>query len=214
MAERAHPDDSGFNHFGWRIKLRRGIVPWLYPPRKNPYREAFDWRYEWAASFCQGKRVVDVPCGMGWGTSLMTGAQTLTGIDIDPESIAEAKQRYGDKATFRVGSMAALPFAENSIDVVVCLEGIEHVPVDVGDEFLKEAARVLTPEGRLLLSSPFCTKGGHSGNPYHVHEYQPEEIRGKLGKRFRIASEVERKVGPLTVLYFECLRSEGTGEVN
>lgn len=204
MSERAHPDDPAFDHKGWRLTWRRRFIPWLSPPHRNPYRDAFEWRYRWVAPYCQNKVVLDVPCGMGWGTSLIQGTKSLTGVDIDTASIAEANQRYSDSAQFKVGSMAELPFFDDSVDVVVCLEGIEHVPVDIGDQFLHEASRVLISQGKLLLSSPYCTRGGHSGNPYHIHEYQPDEIRTKVGQLFRIESETAREVGPMTVLYLEC----------
>ena len=48
---------------------------------------------------------------------------------------------------------ARLPFADASIDTVVCLEVIEHVPAH--QQVLAEIARVLRPGGKLFLSMPF-----------------------------------------------------------
>jgi SAM-dependent methyltransferase len=204
MAERAHPDDPGFRD-RWAARWLWGCIPWI-GWRKSPYREALLWRYRWASSHCRNRDVLDVPCGMGWGTSLLQGARSLRGIDLNVEAIEEARRRYGSQATFQTGDMAALPIEDASLDVVCCMEGIEHVPVAVGTAFLQECYRVLQPEGQLLLSSPYLVAGGHSGNPFHVHEYRPEEIKSLMGRWFVVEEEVTRQVDRLHVLYLRCRR--------
>lgn len=141
---------------------------------------------------------------MGWGTSLIKGAKKLVGIDISEEAIKKAQDKYPEHAEFMVGSMTKLPFKDDSIDLVACLEGIEHVPEDVGSEFIEEAKRVLKPGGELMLSSPYTEDGEHSGNPYHIKEYQPQEIEAKLGKHFLIKDVAKRKVGNMVVNYYHC----------
>lgn len=176
--------------------------------KRNPYREAFYARHKWASRYCKGRDVLDIPCGMGWGTSLLLGCRTLVGVDISPEAITEARDRYGRRATFQVGDMAILGFDRNSFDVIVCLEGIEHVPVAVGEVFLSEAARVLRPDGRLLLTSPHCPTKEHSGNPYHLKEYRPEELRALLERHFDIVEVDARRVKKVTVSYFHARRRD------
>ena len=202
MAERAHPDDPGFQN-RWEFRLRRWVIPWLVL-KKSPYRTAFFWRYSWVNQYCSGKEVLDVPCGMGWGTSLIRGTRKLIGLDLSQEAIAEASRRYGNIAQFRIGDMGKLDYPEGSFDVVSCLEGIEHVPVEVGRKFLAEAERVLRQGGLFLLSSPYCRTMPHSGNPYHIHEYQPDEIREIVSERFSIEDVTTRDVDNLTVLYMRC----------
>lgn len=206
--ERAHPDEPAFRHLGWRVGLRRGWVPWIFPPKRNRFRDEFLWRYNWIAPYCEGKTVLDVPCGMGWGTSLIANTSRLVGIDIAEDAIAEAKQRYGHQAEFKVGSMADLPFPDKTFDVICCLEGIEHVPVDIASNFLADAARVLKTGGRLLLSTPYCPDGQHSGNEHHIHEYQPDEMREKISPLFTIENEVNRTVDPVVVMYMNCVVRE------
>lgn len=202
MAERLHPDDPGVRD-RWEFRLRRGVVPWI-TRRQNPYKAAFHWRYEWVSSRCGGKDVLDVPCGMGWGTSLIRGARRLSGVDLSEEAIAEAQRRYGRLANFSIGDMGKLNFEESTFDLVSCLEGIEHVPVEVGHRFLNESNRVLRPGGILMLSSPYCRTMPHSGNPYHLHEYRPEEIRALVSERFEMEDVVTRDVDDLAVLYMVC----------
>ena len=197
MAERAHPDDPGFRR---RLQLcfRKGIIPWV-SIRQNPYRSAFFWRYKYVARFCRNREVLDIPCGVGWGTSLCKHCRSLTGVDISEEAIAEARKRYGYLANFELGSMDNLRYPDASFDLVSCLEGIEHVSEEVGRHFIEGAHRVLRDGGELILSSPYCLDGGHSGNVYHLVEYRPEELRALLIRYFNIEEEQERKVGNLVV---------------
>ena len=110
------------------------------------------------------------------------------------------------EARFQVGDMGALPLADAGADVICCLEGIEHVPTPVAESFLDECGRVLREDGLLFLSSPYLSSGQPSGNPYHVHEYQPEEIKSIVRRRFSIADEITRDIDVLKVLYLRCRR--------
>ena len=202
MSERAHPDDPCFRD-RVSFRLRRGIVPWIEIER-NPYKVAFLWRYKWVSDYCTGKDVLDVPCGMGWGTSQIRGAKSLVGLDLSEEAIGEANRRYGTLARFQCGDMARLEFGDSSFDVVACLEGIEHVPVEIGRCFLKESERTLRPDGLLLLSSPYCRTMKHSGNPFHIHEYQPEEIHALVSEFFAIETVTTQEVDIMKVLYMRC----------
>ena len=150
--------------------------------------------------------VLDIPCGMGWGTSLLKGCRTLYGMDVAEDAVAEATKRYGRRIQFCIGDMAQLDFADTSLDVVICLEGIEHVPEEVGESFIRESARVLRPNGTLLLSSPHCHTQEHSGNPFHLKEYRPEELTELLQTRYAIAETKTRNVDNLTISYFRATR--------
>lgn len=200
MAERAHPDLDGFRD-RWRLKWRFRLLPW--PTREpNPYRLEVLWRYQWVAPHCVNKDVVDIPCGMGWGTSLIKQTRSLRGFDISSEAIAEARRRYGSHAQFTQGSMERLELPDESADTIVCLEGIEHVPQEVAKSFVNDARRVLRHDGQLLLSSPHCSSGEHSGNPYHVYEYQPQEMRALLETCFVVDDVISRQVDNMVIHYF------------
>lgn len=200
MAERAHPDDPGFREC---VEIRKlfGMIP-LRRSVPNPYRDALFWRYAVVNAHCRGKRVLDVPCGMGWGTSLLSGCSMLHGVDISAGAIEEARRRYGDRAVFHVGSMERLDFPDRMFDLVSCLEGIEHVSEAVALSFLAEVRRVLDIDGLLVVSSPHCNTAPHSGNPYHLREYRPEEMRALLGAHFQLEQELTRRVDNLTITVF------------
>lgn len=199
MSERAHPDDVGFKN-KFEIRFWRKIFP--YPVYKiNPYRQAFYWRYKWANQFCDRKIVLDVPCGMGWGTSLLSNALQRFGADISIEAVTEARYRYKN-CKFLVCDMQSLPFSERIFEIVCCLEGIEHVSQKKAEFFVSEVNRLLVPNGEFLLSSPAKLGGGHSGNPYHIKEYCNQEIEDMVSHFFIVIERIDKIVDNLIVSYY------------
>lgn len=147
-------------------------------------------RYAFARALVQGKRVLDAACGEGYGSALLApAAASVTGVDIDADTIAHARERYqavGNLA-FVSGSVAALPLADASIDVVVSFETIEHLPADLQPRMLAEFARVLAPGGCIVLSAPnrveYSDKRGYA-NPFHLHEHDRAELDTLLAAHF------------------------------
>lgn len=182
MAERAHPEDPGFMD-------KNG--------RRNPYRERLFERYAFCNHFVWQKRVADIPCGTGWGTSLLQGYAHAYGIDISAEAIVYAKEHFGrEHLKFHQGNMNALPFSANSLDIILCLEGFEHVEATVGAEFLEECKRVLCYGGLLIITCPVLDEyGKDTGNPYHVCEYPEQALFSLLNQHYRFLS-AERIKGP------------------
>ncbi len=145
-------------------------------------------RYAIAREFARGKTVLDLASGEGYGAHLMSSvAAQVFGIELCPEAVAHAQSRYhGNNLEFLVGSCTALPIADDSIDLVVSFETIEHIRDQ--EEMLDEIRRVLKPDGSLLLSTPdrdVYTAELHRDNPFHVRELNLGELRCLLGQRFR-----------------------------
>jgi SAM-dependent methyltransferase len=146
-------------------------------------------RYAFARRFVGGKRVLDAACGEGYGTALLgTAAASVLGIDIDLATIAQA-QKYAQppRVRFLATACTGLPLPSAVFDVVVCFETIEHLDVDEQPDMLSEFARVLTPDGMLIISSPnkrlYSDARGYV-NPYHVRELYRDDLARLLGKRF------------------------------
>ncbi|HEV2723386.1 MAG TPA: methyltransferase domain-containing protein, partial [Thermoleophilaceae bacterium] len=141
-------------------------------------------RYRAAATLVGGRAVLDAGCGVGWGSLLLAEADpdSLVAVDISPVAIEAARERAGAAAVdFKVGDLEDLPLDDDSVDVVVCYEAIEHVyrPAVALDEL----RRVLRPGGILLISSP--NRGVYpAGNPFHFHEFTTEELESELRARF------------------------------
>jgi 2-polyprenyl-3-methyl-5-hydroxy-6-metoxy-1,4-benzoquinol methylase len=138
-------------------------------------------RYALGARLCAGKQVLDAGCGVGWGTLLLleSGAAAASGIDIAPDAVEDARGRVPG-ADIRQGDLADLPWPDASFDLVVCFEALEHVHQQ--DQVLDELVRVLRPGGILMVSSP-NPRVYPAGNPFHVHELTPEELRAALQSR-------------------------------
>jgi 2-polyprenyl-3-methyl-5-hydroxy-6-metoxy-1,4-benzoquinol methylase len=140
-------------------------------------------RYWWAAQIAAGKDVLDVACGTGYGTSILrsAGAASVTAADVDPSAVAAAAGRLGDGATVLRADLRELPLEDDSFDLVVCWETIEHV--EEGERAIAELRRVLRPDGLLLISSPNPAVYP-PGNEHHVHEYSADELVRMVGERF------------------------------
>lgn len=100
-----------------------------------------------------GKFVVDVPCGDGRASSefIKKGA-TVKPLDLYPEFMA-VDGLAADVADLN----EPLPVESNSVDYVICQEGIEHVQDQLG--LLREFNRILKKNGRLLITTP---NGSHA----------------------------------------------------
>lgn len=138
-------------------------------------------RYLLAARLAPGRRVLDVACGEGYGTEMLArgGARTAIGADVDGPTVERANARYSGE--FDQADIAALPFDDDSFDLIVSFETIEHVP-DAGSA-LTELARVLAPGGLLLISTP-NTHEYLVDNEFHTREFSHEEFAALLGERF------------------------------
>lgn len=146
-------------------------------------------RYSFASRYVEGKRVLDAGCGTGYGTAeLAQSASSVTGIDLAPEAIAFARDHYPHPDVhFLVSSCTAMPFPANTFDVIVAFEVIEHLAQYRA--FLQECARILRHQGLFIVSSPnkryYAESRAEFGpNPYHQHEFEPDEFLTELTRVF------------------------------
>jgi 2-polyprenyl-3-methyl-5-hydroxy-6-metoxy-1,4-benzoquinol methylase len=141
-------------------------------------------RYCWAAPAASGRKVLDAGCGLGYGLKILlaAGASEVVGVDLDADTVAEARRRLnGDAGSVEQADIRDLQFDQGSFDLIVCFETIEHIEDPEGA--LAEFRRVLRPEGLLLLSSP-DPDVYPPGNEHHVHEYKPEELVELVSRHF------------------------------
>jgi SAM-dependent methyltransferase len=120
------------------------------PPTRSP-RDVLD------ATLPDGDLVVvDVGCGDGSLVRHLArrGARAV-GVEIGAEPLARARAHApvgGER--YLEGGAQALPLEDESADVVVFANSLHHVPVDLLDAALAEAARVLRPGGLVYVQEP------------------------------------------------------------
>ena len=134
---------------------------------KNSDQTRLDWVVNALKSIPNGSRILDAGAGelrlkpfcahldyvsqdfcqyegKGDGNALQTGAWDTAQIDI-------------------VSNIVSIPVSDESFDVILCSEVLEHIPDPVAA--INEFSRILKPGGILLITAPFCSLTHFA--PYH-----------------------------------------------
>ncbi len=145
-------------------------------------------RYDLACNYVEGKEVLDIACGCGFGSLLLADigkATSVLGIDIDCDSIRYGSCRF-PHPNVRRDSGDALKFTnENKFDAAVSFETIEHLP-DV-PLFLQNIKRSLNPGAIFLVSTPIVLNTRtQCDNPYHMIEWSFDDFHKVITEYFSI----------------------------
>ncbi len=158
------------------------------PTEHGVIRQEHLHRYAWCLHLVEGKDVLDVASGEGYGSAMLAGrARSVRGVDISQDAVGHARERYAGVANLQYlqGSAAAIPLPDDSVDVVVSFETIEHLYEQ--EEMMSEIRRVLRPDGVMIMSSPnkevYSDRAGYH-NEYHVKELYLEEFRTLVERYF------------------------------
>ena len=140
-------------------------------------------RYWLVKDACKGKRVLDVACGEGYGSALLKkwGASLVVGVDISQDAIANATERFGTGGiSYRLGDacdLASVLSADESFDLIVSFETMEHVPDVVG--LLRGIKKYLAVGGTMAISCPNDREvASDQVNEFHLREYSFDEFKG------------------------------------
>jgi O-antigen biosynthesis protein len=141
-------------------------------------------RYKFASSFIEDKRVLDLGCGTGYGSDFLIKKykpKGINAIDISAQAIEYANKNFIDNnLSFLIASAEKIPFENESFDIVICYELIEHV-----NNYLivfDEIRRVLKEDGILIISTP--RRKEKLRNEFHTYEFKEEEFKNVLKKYF------------------------------
>lgn len=108
-----------------------------------------------------GDLVLDCGCGPGEFLEHLPDVEYV-GIDLDERYVAEARRRFGGRATFRLGPVGLSTMREEGrYDLVLAMGLLHHLDDGTVREFFRLARRVLKPTGRLVTLDP-CYSSGQS----------------------------------------------------
>lgn len=147
-------------------------------------------RYEEVIKYLSGNEtILDIACGSGFGTHLLSSRSTgkVYGGDLSSEAVNLSKNAWvKDNLSYDIMDGTKLKFDDDFFDVVVSFETIEHTTSF--NEMVKEFKRVVKPNGIIYLSTPNIKINSPSGiikNPYHAQEWDYTELNNILRKHFK-----------------------------
>ncbi|MBA2396178.1 MAG: methyltransferase domain-containing protein [Ktedonobacteraceae bacterium] len=157
---------------GWRYDLMEWFLDlFLFRSQLRDLRQ----RTADLAHIEPGEQVLDVGCGTG--TLALAVARRVgrtgrvAGIDPGIEQIARARlkaDRRNLPIEFQIGVIEQLPFPDQTFDVVFSTLMMHHLPASLKRQGLAEIARVLKPEGRLVIAD-FKRKQERQGQSARFH---------------------------------------------
>ena len=134
-------------------------------------------RYAFAARRLAGGRVLDLACGVGYGTRILADEAPAPvealGVDVSESAVDYARRTYGDdRVRFAVDD--AMAFQDrDGFDAIVSFETVEHLPDPQG--FVDRLVPQLRPGGLLFASVPVTPSV--DANPHHLHDFTTRSFR-------------------------------------
>lgn len=130
---------------------------------------------------CTGM-LLDAGCGSGQTMQWFLDGHpgwNASGIDVAYEGVAAA--RTAGLAVQRA-SVLDLPVRDSSVDLIITLDVLQHLPLDGGDSAaLAEFARVLRPGGTLLMRTNAQSFPPAADDPeFSFRKYEPHALRNRL----------------------------------
>lgn len=144
--------------------------------------------YEWIGARVIGGRVIDMACGEGYGSEVLSrSAASVVGVDANPEAHEHARLRYRRQNLSFERGLVETHGEQGAFDAIVFLQTIEHVhdPTAVLEHF----RALLAPGGVAYISTPNVLTlappgAAKSDNPWHLKEYRAHEFRALCSRTF------------------------------
>jgi ubiquinone/menaquinone biosynthesis C-methylase UbiE len=148
--------------------------------------------YLFVESYAIGKKVLDVGCGLGYGSYhlALKGADKITAIDISNKSLFIAKRTYTHpNLEFLLMNATSMSFADKMFDLVVSFEVLEHLPSSMTDSYMNEITRVLNQDGKFIISTPnrdVYSLGSKTSKTFdHINELSAQEFVQLMQRYFK-----------------------------
>jgi SAM-dependent methyltransferase len=171
------------------------VIPWTVACTPQPLG-AHVARYAWALPYASSGYAVDLGCGTGYGSFMLSWAASwVTGVDRDIEAIMWAQKHFlAQNLSFRTADIAVFEPRQEP-DLYVCFEVLEHV---------QNPEKILQERRPLLWSLPL-----RCHTKWHVHDFEDlRAVEGLTGRVDFVQSE-SGQIAPVGVQHFRPMYALG-----
>ncbi|MCX7921900.1 MAG: class I SAM-dependent methyltransferase [Clostridia bacterium] len=159
------------------MELSPKLYKWFVRPEwfskvfvRNIIEDRFDF---------ENKAVLDFGCGIG-SSSFMFEPNNYIGIDCDSKRIRYAKRQHPEY-TFEVSNGYGIPLPEGTIDYILIISVLHHIPKDKLPMYLREFRRVIKPYGRIVVIEPCYYDKPCISNSFMKFADRGKYIQGEAG---------------------------------
>jgi len=176
--ERLYLYDAEFIYNGTNVQVKKTAMPNL---REIVARHKA--RYHLGAFLCRpGMKVLDFPCGSGYGYEILPKSVFYEGKDIDEVTIEYCNRLFQNK--FSVGDLRNPSLEYCSYDLIMCIEGLEHIEREHQSTLINAFYDALDKGGKLLITTPEGNSEPSRTNHYHLCELAEGDFYRVLSKIF------------------------------
>jgi len=170
--------------------------------KQIPSGDQLTYHYDLSSDFLKEKEIssgliLDIACGTAYGAKKLSGKSfEIVAADYDQQQIDKnrvALAEYSD-ITFKQEDITNISFSNDTFDVALSMETIEHVEPHAT---LQELSRVIKKEGYLILSTPQNSCLKTCINPQHIYEYSLKELTELVEQYFTIERVTGLKAGKI-----------------
>lgn len=139
-------------------------------------------RYYWAGKYCAGKDVLEAACGTGQGLGYLAKlAKSISAGDYSENILKITREYYGKRIDLRQFDAQEMPYADNSMDVIILFEAIYYLPM--AEKFVEECRRILRDGGKVLIATANKDLYDFNPSPYSYNYYGVVELNELFAKQ-------------------------------
>ena len=188
----------------------------IYKLAMKPDEKIYSLMYKRIPKVIKGRKALEIATGPGLlAKKVAYAADTMIATDYSEGMISTAKKGgYPDNLTFEVADATALPYADNSFDVVIIANAL-HVMSDP-EKALSEIDRVLKPKGVLIAPNFINHQGGLGSRIWSKilnlagvkfeHQWSLEDYKDFLNKNGWRVVNCKVMASRISMAYTECVR--------
>lgn len=160
-----------------------------FPSLNAPFFSEHLARYYYVKDFVNSKEVLDLACGQGYGSYILSeNAKQITSGDLNLKNLEFAKNNYSKENIKHIQIDATkLEKFEKKFDVIVAFEVIEHIFPEQTGPFLNGISRALKEGGVAFISTPnhdVVLKSGVEVPAFHINNFSAAQLNKELKKYF------------------------------